>query len=128
MKTGLSVPDSLCTATPSPQEKSEKGCLWSCLLYTSDAADERSSVDLGGRRIIKNTGHGNFVIGRLHTIAKNGSSVSDCVQSRPPHRNPFSDFFCAEEAAVHRLSGTDNPVFESQEDCSFKIKTIPFSN
>ena len=28
---------------------------WSntCLLYTSDAADERSSVDLGGRRIIK---------------------------------------------------------------------------
>ena len=35
-----------------------------CLLYTSDAADERSSVDLGGRRIIKkknksyNTGGG----------------------------------------------------------------------
>ena len=34
-----------------------------CLLYTSDAADERSSVDLGGRRIIKKNktkdeGHG----------------------------------------------------------------------
>ena len=27
--------------------------LCTCLLYTSDAADERSSVDLGGRRIIK---------------------------------------------------------------------------
>src|SRR5678815_6025170 len=27
--------------------------LKTCLLYTSDAADERSSVDLGGRRIIK---------------------------------------------------------------------------
>ena len=27
--------------------------LFVCLLYTSDAADERSSVDLGGRRIIK---------------------------------------------------------------------------
>ena len=27
-KKGLSVPDSLCTATPSPQKKSEKGCLW----------------------------------------------------------------------------------------------------
>src|SRR5678809_29659 len=27
--------------------------LMPCLLYTSDAADERSSVDLGGRRIIK---------------------------------------------------------------------------
>ena len=26
---------------------------WDCLLYTSDAADERSSVDLGGRRVIK---------------------------------------------------------------------------
>ena len=26
--------------------------LTGCLLYTSDAADERSSVDLGGRRII----------------------------------------------------------------------------
>ena len=29
------------------------GNLHDCLLYTSDAADERSSVDLGGRRIIK---------------------------------------------------------------------------
>ena len=28
-------------------------CGVACLLYTSDAADERSSVDLGGRRIIK---------------------------------------------------------------------------
>ena len=27
--------------------------IYHCLLYTSDAADERSSVDLGGRRIIK---------------------------------------------------------------------------
>ena len=33
----------------------EKTC--SCLLYTSDAADERSSVDLGGRRIIKKKKH-----------------------------------------------------------------------
>ena len=29
------------------------GLYYYCLLYTSDAADERSSVDLGGRRIIK---------------------------------------------------------------------------
>ena len=27
--------------------------LYPCLLYTSDAADEEDSVDLGGRRIIK---------------------------------------------------------------------------
>ena len=32
---------------------SDSSRLWACLLYTSDAADERSSVDLGGRRIIK---------------------------------------------------------------------------
>ena len=31
----------------------ESGQSLPCLLYTSDAADERSSVDLGGRRIIK---------------------------------------------------------------------------
>ena len=30
-----------------------RALLYGCLLYTSDAADERSSVDLGGRRIIK---------------------------------------------------------------------------
>ena len=30
----------------------QSNCI-TCLLYTSDAADERSSVDLGGRRIIK---------------------------------------------------------------------------
>ena len=29
------------------------GIAGGCLLYTSDAADERSRVDLGGRRIIK---------------------------------------------------------------------------
>ena len=33
------------------QDNSEQAC--SCLLYTSDAADELSCVDLGGRRIIK---------------------------------------------------------------------------
>ena len=31
----------------------QQGQNGNCLLYTSDAADERSSVDLGGRRIIK---------------------------------------------------------------------------
>ena len=32
--------------------QAETASLPRCLLYTSDAADERSSVDLGGRRII----------------------------------------------------------------------------
>ena len=35
---------------PNPQKTA---CAEICLLYTSDAADERSSVDLGGRRHIK---------------------------------------------------------------------------
>ena len=34
-------------------QRDPTGRLGTCLLYTSDAADERSSVDLGGRRIIK---------------------------------------------------------------------------
>ena len=33
--------------------KTQRNQAGDCLLYTSDAADERSSVDLGGRRIIK---------------------------------------------------------------------------
>ena len=37
------------------KEKQMRVLAYSCLLYTSDAADERSSVDLGGRRIIKKT-------------------------------------------------------------------------
>ena len=36
-----------------PDIARELGLSLPCLLYTSDAADERSSVDLGGRRIIK---------------------------------------------------------------------------
>ena len=37
-----------------------------CLLYTSDAADERSSVDLGGRRIIKKKKEKHDVGDRVH--------------------------------------------------------------
>ena len=38
---------------PKPEIETEIIIAETCLLYTSDAADERSSVDLGGRRIIK---------------------------------------------------------------------------
>ena len=34
-------------------ENEQRSCIRGCLLYTSDAADEEDSVDLGGRRIIK---------------------------------------------------------------------------
>ena len=59
----ISIPDDgnrFCKNTPcafvawTPSRKRETAVSrHSCLLYTSDAADERSSVDLGGRRIIK---------------------------------------------------------------------------
>src|SRR5678815_5829010 len=51
------------SSIPAPGGGGDSGLAWAegtlwvgeyrCLLYTSDAADERSSVDLGGRRIIK---------------------------------------------------------------------------
>ena len=40
-----------------------------CLLYTSDAADERSSVDLGGRRIIKKKKNITYRSSTCHNIA-----------------------------------------------------------
>ena len=43
-----------------------------CLLYTSDAADERSSVDLGGRRIIKKKNRANHRRSRTRTHEKHG--------------------------------------------------------
>ena len=43
------------------------GRLHPCLLYTSDAADERSSGDLGGRRIIKKKTSTEEYFGQLRT-------------------------------------------------------------
>ncbi len=45
-----------------------------CLLYTSDAADERSSVDLGGRRIIKKTNTPTCV-GKTHASTPFGAHL-----------------------------------------------------
>src|SRR5664279_6423752 len=40
-------------STPCRTPIDSPSSLMTCLLYTSDAADEEDSVDLGGRRIIK---------------------------------------------------------------------------
>ena len=56
-----------------------------CLLYTSDAADERSSVDLGGRRIIKKKNREPSEIVRSHSL--NNSTAADkkkAIQLRAP--------------------------------------------
>ena len=44
-----------------------------CLLYTSDAADERSSVDLGGRRIIKKKKNAEYIHVKIN-VYKNTSN------------------------------------------------------
>ena len=45
--------DAACSPEDRPRPAASTPNILTCLLYTSDAADERSSVDLGGRRIIK---------------------------------------------------------------------------
>eukprot|EP00658_Telonema_sp_P-2_P001970 TRINITY_DN1073_c0_g1_i11.p3 TRINITY_DN1073_c0_g1~~TRINITY_DN1073_c0_g1_i11.p3 ORF type:complete len:105 (-),score=18.37 TRINITY_DN1073_c0_g1_i11:65-379(-) len=41
-------------------------CVDTCLLYTSDAADEEDSVDLGGRRIIKKKKKKKIVVSEIN--------------------------------------------------------------
>ena len=53
----------------------------SCLLYTSDAADERSSVDLGGRRIIKKKTDYQFWCTLLHTNDRTQRLLRICSTS-----------------------------------------------
>ena len=53
-----------------------------CLLYTSDAADERSSVDLGGRRIIKKKTN--------HPLPAGRHSSHDATQGSRSPTNPYT--------------------------------------
>ena len=53
-----------------------------CLLYTSDAADERSSVDLGGRRIIKKKKNA-YTRGEWSEAQKNARDSSSDRRSKP---------------------------------------------
>ena len=61
---------------------------WVCLLYTSDAADERSSVDLGGRRIIKkkkktwNTAARGEITGKLDDYSRENNNTRTTQDSR----------------------------------------------
>ena len=48
-----STPSGMPSRSASPRHGLGRPASSACLLYTSDAADERSSVDLGGRRTIK---------------------------------------------------------------------------
>ena len=52
--------------------------LHDCLLYTSDAADERSSVDLGGRRIIKKKKNSDIYV--VSRISKDIGRYTDVIE------------------------------------------------
>ena len=65
-----------------------------------------------------------------HTRARNGLSVEDwpvySPLAPPPHRQPFSDFFSGEWAALHRLSETDNPSPNCRRIVHSKLKLFHF--
>ena len=63
-RTGVDVEDAVADAAAEVMVVMLAGHFVACLLYTSDAADERSSVDLGGRRIIKKKKHNEFIRSR----------------------------------------------------------------
>ena len=82
--------------------------------------------------IIKHTGHRNFVVGRCHTRARKWiiRLRLPCVQSPPPPfptDTPFPFFFQGEGAAVHRLSGTDNPSSNCPSKLADKVRRIVHS-
>ena len=63
-----------------------------CLLYTSDAADERSSVDLGGRRIIKKKSK--------EKPARTTSDINDRSHKKQTQKQPREVMY--EESIVNR--------------------------
>ena len=67
--------DEIQTTLPRPKIAEPEGTFQTCLLYTSDAADERSSVDLGGRRIIKKKTTEQQDTDRLNTNKHNKRSI-----------------------------------------------------
>ena len=70
------------------RRRAAKGRALTCLLYTSDAADERSSVDLGGRRIIKkkNTEDNNEIV--EDSIAERGGQNRLSIGTRARNNRP----------------------------------------
>ena len=71
-----------------------------CLLYTSDAADERSSVDLGGRRIIKKKKTNKYQWYHV-ADAYNTYILNTCTTYEHPHHIPIN-------GAIHRQKNEAN--------------------
>ena len=62
-----------------------------CLLYTSDAADERSSVDLGGRRIIKKKKNKRVSAGRGYIRAQTICKTSIGPNKAKRHKRKYTN-------------------------------------
>mgnify|MGYP003380334637 CR=1 FL=1 len=58
-----------------------------CLLYTSDAADERSSVDLGGRRLIKKQTNTTHTHNNTNTRDKDYTRTNKITRNIEQHRH-----------------------------------------
>ena len=58
-----------------------------CLLYTSDAADEEDSVDLGGRRIIKKIVPETIVV-TVEILKKTPGLITNPAEDSSPTANP----------------------------------------
>ena len=65
-----------------PLPGSRTASTMSCLLYTSDAADERSSVDLGGRRIIKKKKSATVASVRMLSTCKRTDATSRTIRQK----------------------------------------------
>ena len=77
--------------------------LCSCLLYTSDAADERSSVDLGGRRIIKKKKNEHICAVRLTTQnKKTNAAIAHLHKEENDTVNQSSDSTIAQQSIYAR--------------------------
>ena len=87
-----SRPGTYGTSEDMPPSTGETSNLGGCLLYTSDAADERSSVDLGGRRIIKKKTH-------VHT---RGQCMHETTSTRQVYRQTTCEQYSNRRLRAYR--------------------------
>ena len=81
----------------------------SCLLYTSDAADDGESVDLGGRRIIKK----NFFKQKTaYEIMPSLVGSEMCIRDRDSLNGKIGDKSHKNFVIIEEVSDTDTEVIE----------------
>src|SRR5678816_1385429 len=99
-----------------------------CLLYTSDAADERSSVDLGGRRIIKKNVYFFFFKQKTaYEMLRSLVGSEMCIRDSSNTSNFFLDLaFNPHVSHPYNTAGTQ--IFSNILILTFCDKSPPFHN